>query len=104
MSAPPSRSERQTAVQRSGGTLFVLEFSQPYRWFAPLYYFYLRHILPWFAALVTGDKGAYDYLGGSIAQFPARPAMAAEILRAGFTEVHARPMTFGIVALHAARK
>ena len=61
-------------------------------------------MLPWFAALVTGDKSAYDYLGGSIAQFPARPAMAAEILRAGFTEVHARPMTFGIVALHAARK
>ena len=91
-------------VLRPGGTLFVLEFSQPYRWFAPLYYFYLRHILPWFAAIVTGDKGAYDYLGGSIAQFPARPAMAAEILRAGFAEVRARPLTFGIVALHAARK
>lgn len=91
-------------VLRPGGTLFVLEFSQPYRWFAPLYYFYLRHILPRFAALVTGDKGAYDYLGGSIAQFPARPAMSAEILRAGFAEVRARPMTFGIVALHEARK
>ncbi len=91
-------------VLRPGGTLFVLEFSQPYRWFAPLYYFYLRRILPWFAALVTGDKGAYDYLGGSIAQFPARPAMSAEILRAGFAEVRARPMTFGIVALHEARK
>jgi len=91
-------------VLRPGGTLFVLEFSQPYRWFAPLYYFYLRRILPRFAALVTGDKGAYDYLGGSIAQFPARPAMSAEILRAGFAEVRARPMTFGIVALHEARK
>ena len=91
-------------VLRPGGTLFVLEFSQPYRWFAPLYYFYLRRILPRFAALVTGDKGAYDYLGGSIAQFPARPSMSAEILRAGFAEVRARPMTFGIVALHEARK
>ena len=91
-------------VLRPGGTLFVLEFSQPYRWFAPLYYFYLRRILPRFAALVTGDKGAYDYLGGSISQFPARPAMSAEILRAGFAEVRARPMTFGIVALHEARK
>jgi ubiquinone/menaquinone biosynthesis C-methylase UbiE len=30
--------------------------------------------------------------------------MSAEILRAGFAEVRARPMTFGIVALHEARK
>jgi demethylmenaquinone methyltransferase/2-methoxy-6-polyprenyl-1,4-benzoquinol methylase len=90
-------------VLRPGGTLFVLEFSQPYRWFSPFYYFYLRCVLPWFAARLTGDQGAYEYLGGSIAQFPARPAMSAEILRAGFTEVRARPMTFGIVALHEAR-
>ncbi len=91
-------------VLRPGGMLFVLEFSQPYRWFAPLYYFYLRRILPWFAAKLTGDQGAYEYLGGSIADFPARPAMSEEILRAGFTEVRAKAMTFGIVALHAGRR
>jgi demethylmenaquinone methyltransferase / 2-methoxy-6-polyprenyl-1,4-benzoquinol methylase len=91
-------------VLRPGGTLFVLEFSQPHRWFAPLYYFYLRRVLPWFATCVTGDKSAYDYLGGSITQFPARPALAAEIRAAGFGTVEARPMTFGIVALHEARK
>lgn len=91
-------------VLRPGGTLFVLEFSQPYRWFAPFYFCYLRHVLPYFASWLTGDRGAYEYLGGSIEQFPARPAMTAEITRAGFSEVHARPMTFGIVALHEARK
>ena len=91
-------------VLRPGGTLFVLEFSQPFRWFAPFYFFYLRHVLPHFAAWLTGDRGAYEYLGGSIEQFPARPAMTAEIVRAGFAAVRARPMTFGIVALHEARK
>ncbi len=91
-------------VLRPGGTLFVLEFSQPYRWFAPVYYFYLRRILPLVAAPVTGDKGAYEYLGGSIAQFPVREAMTAEIRAAGFGEVRATAMTFGIVALHEARK
>ncbi|MBK8479538.1 MAG: bifunctional demethylmenaquinone methyltransferase/2-methoxy-6-polyprenyl-1,4-benzoquinol methylase UbiE [Opitutaceae bacterium] len=91
-------------VLRPGGTLFVLEFSQPFRWFAPFYFFYLRHVLPHFASWLTGDRGAYEYLGGSIAQFPARPAMTAEITRAGFGAVRARPMTFGIVALHQARK
>jgi len=33
-------------VLRSGGRLFVLEFSQPQRWFRPVYFFYLKKILP----------------------------------------------------------
>lgn len=90
-------------VLRPGGRLFVLEFSQPSAWFRPFYYFYLKVILPPVAAVVTGDRGAYEYLGGSIEQFPAREAMSAEILRAGFARVNATPLTFGIVALHEAR-
>ena len=38
-------------VLRPGGSLFVLEFSQPDKWFSPIYYFYLKFILPWVAAL-----------------------------------------------------
>lgn len=91
-------------VLRPGGRLFVLEFSQPSRWFRPLYYLYLGKILPRIAALVTGDKGAYDYLNSSISSFPDRSALAEEIRRAGFARVRAEPMTFGIVALHAAQK
>ena len=52
---------------------------------------------------MTGDRSAYDYLGGSIEQFPRREAMSAEIARAGFGTVRARPLTLGIVALHEAR-
>jgi demethylmenaquinone methyltransferase/2-methoxy-6-polyprenyl-1,4-benzoquinol methylase len=44
------------------------------------------------------------YLNQTIAEFPGRGALANEIAAAGFTEVHARPMTFGIVALHKAVK
>lgn len=91
-------------VLRPGGHLFVLEFSQPYPWFRPIYYAYLKLILPPVAALVTGDRSAYEYLGGSIGQFPGRAALGAEISRAGFTVLRAEPMTFGIVALHVARK
>lgn len=90
-------------VLRPGGRLFVLEFSQPHFWFRPFYYAYLRHMLPVVAGVVTGDKGAYDYLCGSIEQFPGRTAMSAEILRAGFASVSATPLTCGIVALHEAR-
>lgn len=90
-------------VLRPGGRLFVLEFSQPYGWFAPLYFFYLRRILPGVASLVTGDRGAYEYLCGSIESYPSAPAMSAEILRAGFKTVTVKRMTLGIVALHEAQ-
>lgn len=90
-------------VLRPGGRLFVLEFSQPHIWFRPFYYAYLKFILPLIAGLVTGDRSAYEYLGGSIEQFPGRAAMADEIRRAGFKSVSATPLTFGIVALHEAK-
>ncbi|MBI2515903.1 MAG: bifunctional demethylmenaquinone methyltransferase/2-methoxy-6-polyprenyl-1,4-benzoquinol methylase UbiE [Opitutae bacterium] len=90
-------------VLRPGGRLFVLEFSQPFLWFRPFYYFYLKFILPTVAGVVTGDKSAYEYLCGSIEQFPGREAMSGEILRAGFKSVRATPLTCGIVALHEAR-
>jgi demethylmenaquinone methyltransferase/2-methoxy-6-polyprenyl-1,4-benzoquinol methylase len=90
-------------VLRPGGTLFVLEFSQPYAWFRPVYYAYLKGLLPWVAGVVTGDKSAYEYLGGSIEDFPAREVLSAELRRAGFDAVRATPLTFGIVALHEAR-
>lgn len=90
-------------VLRPGGRLYVLEFSQPQRWFRPFYFFYLRHVLPRIAGWVTGDRAAYAYLNDTIEQFPGREALAAEITRAGFTRVAARGFTFGIVALHEAQ-
>ena len=91
-------------VLRPGGRVFVLEFSQPWRWFRPLYFFYLRHILPAIAGLVTGDRAAYDYLNNTIEKFPARPALEAELRAAGFSNVASHGMTCGIVALHTGRK
>lgn len=91
-------------VLRPGGTLLILEFSQPYRWFRPFYFFYLQRILPSIAGWVTGDKAAYDYLNRTIGAFPDRDALSTECTRAGFTRVTARPMTFGIVALHEATR
>lgn len=90
-------------VLRASGNLFVLEFSQPHRWFAPVYFLYLRHLLPWLAKCFTGDRAAYDYLCGSIEDFPNRDGISAEIRAAGFSAVQAIPLTLGTVALHVAR-
>jgi demethylmenaquinone methyltransferase/2-methoxy-6-polyprenyl-1,4-benzoquinol methylase len=91
-------------VLRPQGRLFVLEFSQPSRWFRPLYSFHMRSVAPRLAGLLTGDRGAYDYLRESIGAFPGREGLSAEILGAGFSSVTARAMTVGIVALHVARR
>jgi demethylmenaquinone methyltransferase / 2-methoxy-6-polyprenyl-1,4-benzoquinol methylase len=91
-------------VLSPGGRLFVLEFSQPQAWFRPVYFFYLRRILPVLAGAVTGDRAAYVYLNDTIAGFPGRAALADEIRAAGFSTVSATPMTFGIVALHEATR
>lgn len=89
---------------RPGGRLYVLEFSQPDRWFRPIYYFYLKYILPRVAAIATGDKSAYDYLAGTIENFPTKEALAEQLKRAGFGEVQATGLTFSIVAIHEAAK
>jgi demethylmenaquinone methyltransferase/2-methoxy-6-polyprenyl-1,4-benzoquinol methylase len=91
-------------VLAPGGSLFVLEFSRPWPWVRPLYDFHLRRIVPRLAGALTGDRGAYEYLGDSIAAFPGRDALSEEIRGAGFGEVRARAMTMGIVALHVARR
>ena len=91
-------------VLRPRGRVFVLEFSQPYAWFKPIYFFYLRHILPTLAGMVTGEREAYQYLNSTIEAFPGRQAFAEEFRRAGFIDIQSRPMTFGIVALHVAKK
>jgi demethylmenaquinone methyltransferase/2-methoxy-6-polyprenyl-1,4-benzoquinol methylase len=60
--------------------------------------------VPRLAGLLTGDRGAYEYLGASIGGFPGREALSAEIRAAGLGVVSAAPMTMGIVALHVARR
>jgi len=95
--------EELRRILRPGGSLFVLEFTQPQRWFRPVYYLYLKYILPVFAALITGDKGAYDYLAGSIESFPEQSKLTNELLDAGYSQVSSQGLTFGIVAIHHAK-
>lgn len=89
-------------VLKPGGSLFILEFTQPNRVIRPFYYLYLRYLLPSVAALITGRKEAYSYLVGSIESFPNAHSISQEILGAGFSYVSVRQMTMGVVAVHHA--
>ena len=92
--------EMRRILKPGSGALFVLEFSQPVPLLKPLYSFYLNRILPLVAGLATGDRKAYDYLAGSINQFPDKASLAAELREAGFRDVKAIGLTGSIVALH----
>jgi demethylmenaquinone methyltransferase/2-methoxy-6-polyprenyl-1,4-benzoquinol methylase len=91
-------------ILKPTGTLFVLEFTQPLWLLRPFYYAYLNYCLPWVARFATGDKAAYDYLAGSIAEFPKRSELAQELKAAGFSAVSHQGMTGSVVALHCASK
>ncbi len=87
---------------REGGSLFVLEFSQPYRWLKPFYRAYLKHVLPLLARCLTRDKDAYRYLTQSIESFPEVNQITDELRRSGFSAVNVWRLTGGIVAIHEA--
>jgi len=91
-------------VLRPGGTVAILEFTQPPNAaFAALYHFYSRRILPIIGGALTGDRSAYTYLPESVKRFPDAPALAIEMGRAGFPQVEYEYLTGGIVALHLGR-
>lgn len=91
-------------VLRDRGHLLALDFSLPVGAMRRAYRFYLHRCLPLFASIVTGQKAAYDYLGGSIEKFPSGAAMLQLIERNGFTNAVAEPLTGGIATIYTARK
>jgi len=91
-------------VLRSKGHVLVLDFSLPDGPLRPAYRFYLHRCLPTLASLVTGQKAAYDYLGGSIEKFPSGGAMLRLMEQNGFAPGSAQPLTGGIAAIYTAEK
>lgn len=92
-------------VLEPGGTLAVLEFSQPTAWpLRSLYLFYFKNILPRIGRMVSKDASAYTYLPNSVQAFPYGEAFAAKLREAGFKSVRVRPLTFGVASLYLAIK
>ena len=86
------------------GHVLVLDFSMPAGPLRPAYRFYLHRCLPILASLVTGQKAAYDYLGGSIENFPGGDEMLRLIEQNGFALGSAQPLTGGIATIYTAKK
>ena len=69
-----------------------------------LYHFYLKHLIPFWGGLITGDRDGFVYLSRSIKAFPDQRQFAAMLEEAGFTDVQWKNYTGGIAAVHTARK
>ena len=88
-------------ILRPGGRVAVLEFSSPVvPGFRALFRFYFTRVLPRIGGLVSGSRGAYEYLPDSVSRFPDQKRLAELMREAGFEGVAYRNLTGGIAALH----
>jgi demethylmenaquinone methyltransferase / 2-methoxy-6-polyprenyl-1,4-benzoquinol methylase len=61
-------------------------------------------VLPRFAAIITGNREAYEYLGSSIESFPRDQRMHELVKSAGFSEFKASALCCGVASIYTARK
>ena len=90
-------------VVKPGGHLLILDFSTPDGFLEKPYAFYLNRVLPKIAGILTGQGEAYQYLAGSIGEFPKGHAMLDLIEEAGFQEAQWEALTGGIASIYTAQ-
>ena len=93
-------------VLKPGGRFIALEASNiVWPWLHRAYLIYMILSMPIIGWLATrGDASAYKYLLQGIQGFPSAEVFAAELSSAGFEDVSFERLSFGIVAIHRARK
>jgi demethylmenaquinone methyltransferase/2-methoxy-6-polyprenyl-1,4-benzoquinol methylase len=92
-------------VIKPGGRIAVLEFSSPVvPGFRQVFNLYFNQVLPRIGGLVSGSRGAYEYLPDSVSKFPAQKPLVELMRQTGFTGVEYTNLTGGIAAIHTGTK
>jgi len=88
-------------VVRPGGKIMVLEMTLPRETMMGRFFkWYLKNIIPIVGKLISGNKGAYNYLSDSIEDFLKPDELGIQFEKAGLKDIKAFSMTFGITYLH----
>ena len=102
---PATALKEMHRVLAPSGRALILEFSLPKNLFVRTFHLlYLRHLLPTIGGMIAGKKSAYRYLNETIEAFPYGEAFTKLMEEAGFVEVEAKPLTFGIATLYIGEK
>jgi demethylmenaquinone methyltransferase/2-methoxy-6-polyprenyl-1,4-benzoquinol methylase len=92
-------------VLKQGGSLCVLEFSNPRNPIVRFgYRFYSKNLMPWFGRLISGDKSAYTYLPESVEEFPDGEKFITFMRESGFVQITEFRLTFGIASIYIGKK
>ena len=96
---------RCSASPRPAAGIVVLDCSTPRAAAVRIpYHFYFHHVLPVIGRLVSGHRTAYQYLPGSVDNFPDGDCTRAAHARGRHRERAWEPLTFGISALHCGER
>lgn len=92
-------------VLRPGGKATIIEFRMPKnKFFAALYKFYFKKILPAIGGLISGNRKAYTYLPESVEEFDMKVDLIKLLQNSGFRKIDVYTFTFGIVQTLIAEK
>ena len=90
-------------VLQPGGSIGILDFSEPPGLLGRAYRLYFRHVLPRVGGLISGSGASYRYLPASVERFPAPAVFLSMMREAGFAEVRWQPYLFGVAGLWSGR-
>jgi demethylmenaquinone methyltransferase / 2-methoxy-6-polyprenyl-1,4-benzoquinol methylase len=92
-------------VLKPGGTIAILEFTEPPDHFlGKVYRWYFCNVLPRIGGLLSGDAGAYAYLPKSVSRFLRPEALSSLMGAVGYGAVEFETYTFCTVCLHVGKK
>ena len=95
----------QYRILKPGGRMFILETTRPRSGIlSPIVRVYMRYVIPWIGALVSGDREAYRYLPASSEAFLSTEELAGRMAAAGFLEVGFQRRMAGTIAIHWGKK
>ena len=92
-------------VLKPGGSLVVIEFSQPESFpFKQIYNLYFQKLLPTVGKLISKDSSAYTYLPESVENFPYGNQFLDILKKVGYKSTVCKSLTFGISSIYSATK